>query len=62
MEGDVASSAPPSTVVDASTPLLEPSPTLAPSPSLAPSSRGPGPSTVRGRPGKQPIMFSEIDS
>ena len=52
MEGDVASSAPPSTVVDASTPLL------APSPSLAPSSTGPGPSTVRGRPGKQPIIFS----
>ena len=30
MEGDVASSAPPSTVVDASTPSLAPSPSLAP--------------------------------
>ena len=48
MEGDVASSAPPSTVVDASTPLL------APIPSLAPSSIGPRPSTVKGRLGKQP--------
>ena len=45
MEGDVASSTPPSTLVDVS------------SPSLA-LSVGPGPSTIRGRLGKQPMIFS----
>ena len=54
MEGDVASSAPPSTLIDVSSPSLAPSPATLCSTSTA----RPRPSIVRGRPGKQPIIFS----
>ena len=48
MEGDVQSSAQPSTLIDASTPADT---------SGHPLSNA-GPSTVRGRPDKQPLIFS----
>ena len=54
MEGDVASSVPPSTLVDASSPPLAPSPATL----RSTSSARPRPSTVKGRPGKQPMIFS----
>ena len=53
MEGDVASSTPPSTLIDVSSPSLAPSlATL-----CSTSTTGPGPSTVKGRLGKQPMIF-----
>jgi hypothetical protein len=48
MEGDVQSSAQPSTLIDASTPADTSGHPLSDA----------GPSTVRGRPDKQPLIFS----
>jgi hypothetical protein len=48
MEGDVQSSAQPSTLIDASTPADTSGHTLSDA----------GPSTVKGRPDKQPLIFS----